>query len=93
MSLDLFVSEGLKQLKIIKSATFSTFKSQARSIITGEGDVSPADLLDPAKYIIDSRLKTLFGEKSKTEQTPYFTPFGAAATDYIVYKCIMFSLF
>lgn len=71
-----------RQLKIVKAAGLGGVKSQVRKLVSG--DISPSDLMDPGKYISeDSRISTLLGTSSKRDKPKYYTPYGAAATDYL----------
>jgi len=79
----LSLKQGVRQIKLIKSAGLGSVKSQVRKLVSG--DISPADLMDPGKYISDkSKIATLLGRSDERQRPRYFTHFGAGVTDYLV---------
>jgi len=76
---------GARQINVIKKAPISRVKTQVRRLVAGEA--SPSELMDPGKYISeDSALATLLGTKDRRERPKYFTPYGAAASDWFVLR-------
>lgn len=74
-----------KQFNLTKVAALSRIKSNAIRFVSGE--ISKEDLSDPSKYITEnSYLSTLLGFSEKRDKPKYLTPFGAAATDYLVIR-------
>lgn len=77
--------QAKKQLNITKQAAASKLKAGAGKFLSG--DISdPSELLNPSDLLSGSRFSTLLGISDKQETPKYYTPFGAAATDYFVLR-------